>query len=57
MVNVDKNEERKTIYGYNDDFYLFHHINDVSINSNNELMPTNYVIELKKIYKKNLHKF
>lgn len=57
MANVDKNEERKTIYGYNDEFYLFHHINDVSINSNNELMPTNYVIELEKIYKKNLHKF
>jgi len=57
MANVDKDEERKTIYGYNDEFYLFHHINDVSINSNNELMPTNYVIELKKIYKKNLHKF
>ena len=45
--------ERKTIYGYNDDFYLFHHINDVSFNEDNELLPTEYVLKLDKLYKKN----
>jgi len=57
MANVDKNEERKTIYGYNDDFYLFHHINDIAFNENNELLETEYVRKLEKLYKTNLHKF
>lgn len=57
MVNVDINDERRTIYGYNDDFYLFHHINDVAFNENNELLETEHVRNLEKIYKKNLHKF
>lgn len=57
MANVDKDEERKAIYGYNDEFYLFHHINDVPFGNNNELLPTKHVMELDKIYKKNLHKF
>lgn len=57
MVNVDINDERKTIYGYNDDFYLFHHINDIAFNGNNELLETEHVRKLEKLYKTNLHKF
>ena len=57
MINVDINDERKTIYGYDDEFYLFHHINDVAFNENNELLPTEHVKKLEKISKTNLHKF
>ena len=50
----DINEERMQVLGANDDFYLFHHINDVAFNENNELLPTEHVLKLEKITKKHL---
>lgn len=55
-INVDINDERKTIYGYNDDFYLFHHINDVKFDKEGHLLPTDYVSMLDDIYTKKLEK-
>jgi len=57
MINVDINDERKTIYGYDDEFYLFNHINDISFNENDELLETEHVRYLKKINAMNLHKY
>lgn len=54
MINVDINDERRTIYHAYDDFYLFHHVNDVAFDEQGNLLPTEYVSNLDKIYKKNL---
>ena len=42
--------ERKSIRGSDDEFYLFHHINDVPFNENGEWMETEEVIRLKRLY-------
>lgn len=49
--------ERKNINGWNDDFYLFHHINEVPFNENGMLLETEEVRKLKRINKREkLHK-
>lgn len=56
-INVDINDERKTIYNERDDFYLFHHINDVAFDDNGNLLPTEHVLKLNKLYQKNINQF
>ena len=53
----DINEERMQVFGAMDDFYLFHHINDVAFNENDELLPTEYVSELERITARHLPSF
>lgn len=43
----DINEERYQVYGANDDFYLFHHVNDVLFDENDNLQPTELSKKLK----------
>jgi len=45
-------EERKQVYLSNDDFYLFHHVNDVDFDENDNLLPTEYVRKLSLIHDK-----
>lgn len=46
--------ERNSIRGAKDDFYLFHHINDVPFNENGELLETNEKRRLDHILVSNL---
>ncbi len=50
-VSID--DERQMIYGVSDDFYLFHHANDIPFDEHG-LLPTQEVIKLNAIYSKNL---
>lgn len=50
----DIDEERLQVRGAKEEFYLFHHINDVAFNENNELLPTEYVLKLNRINEKHL---
>ena len=56
IPNNDILEERKQVYLSDDDFYLFHHVNDVEFNENDELLPTAHVRKLEKINKTKLYK-
>ena len=47
-INVSIDNERKTIKGANEDFYVFHHINDVTF-ENQTLLPTKESIRLNEI--------
>jgi len=49
-------EERKQVYLANDDFYLFHHVNDVDFDLNDNLLPTEHVRKLSLIHNKHLNK-
>ena len=49
MGQIDINREREGIQGSNEEFYKFHHINDVPFNENGELLETEEVRRLKKI--------
>lgn len=49
-------EERKQVYKSDDDFYLFHYVNDVEFDDNNEFIPTEYVRKLNKIHDKHFNK-
>lgn len=46
--------ERRSLRGSGDDFYLFHHINDVPFNENGELLETEETIRLARICDKHL---
>lgn len=48
-VKVNINDERETIYGVDDDFYLFHHINDVAFDREGNLLATPLVQKLEEI--------
>ena len=52
-INVSIDNERKTIKGANEDFYLFHHINDIPF-ENQILLPTKESIRLNEIADKQL---
>ena len=54
---TDINIERKGLKDSDDDFYLFHHINDVPFNEKGELLETEEKIRLKKLFWKNYYKF
>jgi len=49
---IDVNAERKYLFRSNDDFYKFHHINDVPFNEEGELLDTKEVLKLKILNKK-----
>ena len=49
-------EERKQIFSYDDDFYLFHHVNDVDFDENDNLLPTEFVRRLTKIHEEHLYR-
>ena len=51
-VNID--DERKTIYKNNDEFYLFHHINDVDFDEFGNLLETKLVRQLNEICSQHL---
>lgn len=46
--------ENKSIYGSKDDFYLFHHINDVPFNEKGELLETEEVRRLNELFEKHI---
>lgn len=51
LGKLDINFERRQVFGGNDDFYKFHHINDVPFNENGVLLETEEVRRLKMINK------
>jgi len=53
MGNIDINIERKNLFNYNDDFYRFHHINDVPCDENGILLDTDEVQKIKILNSKN----
>lgn len=55
-AGIDINVERNGLFGANDDFYLFHHINDIAFNESGELLPTELVRKLEKISKNHFRK-
>ena len=50
---LDWNKEVRNIYGAQDDFYLFHHVNDVPFNEKGELLETEEVKRLRLINSRN----
>ena len=52
LGKLDIEKERKYIFRDNPDFYLFHHINEVSFDEDNNFLDTEEVIKLKEINKK-----
>ena len=50
-------EERKQVLFASDDFYLFHHVNDVDFDENGNLLQTEYVRKLNKIGDMHLKRF
>lgn len=49
---IDVNNERKYLFRSNEEFYKFHHINDIPFNEKGELLDTKEVIKLKTLNKK-----
>lgn len=49
LGKIDTTRERNGIYGVNDEFYLFHHINNVPWNAQGELLETDEIERLKQI--------
>ena len=49
---IDVNRERKYLYNSNDEFYKFHHINDVPFDEFGNMLDTKEVIKLKTLNKK-----
>lgn len=56
-INVSIDDERKTIYGVQDDFYLFNHVNDISFDEQGNLLETPFVQNLNEIYQHHLGNF
>ena len=52
MGNIDPARENQHIYNSNDEFYLFHHINDIPFDENDELLPTPEIQRLNRIMKR-----
>ena len=52
MGGIDLNFERAHLWDADNEFYLFHHINDISFNDKGELLETEEVERLKQIMKK-----
>ena len=51
LGNKDLNLERRRIRGAGDDYYLFHHINDIPFNEKGILLETDEINKLNKINK------
>ena len=52
LGKIDINNERKHLFNANDEFYKFHHINDVPFDKEGNLLDTKEVIKLKTLNKK-----
>jgi len=50
---LDIEVEKKGIFGANTDFYLFHHINAIDYDEQNNLLPTQHVRKLIKLFDEN----
>lgn len=46
--------ERRSIRGASDDYYLFHHINDIPFNEKGELMETAEMIRLNRLFEQHI---
>lgn len=49
---IDVNNERKYLFKSNDEFYKFHHINDIPFDESGKLLDTKEIIKLKTLNKK-----
>lgn len=52
-AGIDIEVEEQGIYGANDDFYLFHHINAIDYDEDYKLLPTPHVRKLIKLFDEN----
>jgi len=52
-AGIDIEVEKKGIFGANTDFYLFHHINAIDYDEQNNLLPTQHVRKLIKLFDEN----
>lgn len=52
LGKLDLTKERDNIYTANNDFFAFHHINDIPYDDNGNLLETKEVVKLRKINKK-----
>ena len=55
VIEVAIDSERKEIYGYNKECYVFNHINDILYNEAGELLPTLEVQKLERIKEKHIY--
>ena len=55
VIKVAIDSERKEIYGYNKECYVFNHINDILYNESGELLPTLEVQKLERIKEKHIY--
>ena len=53
LGKLDIDKERANIYGASDEFYKFHHINDVAYNDKGQLLETEETQKIKKLCPKN----
>ena len=53
-AGIDINVERDNLFGAHDDFYLFHHINAIDFDKDDNLLPTEHVRKLNKILRRNI---
>ena len=54
MGGISLKRERKNLFGANDDFYLFHHINDVPYDKQGNLLETKETRKIKELARKHL---
>ena len=52
-AGIDIEIEKKGIFGADDDFYLFHHLNAVDYDEKNNLLPTQHVRRLIRLFDEN----
>lgn len=53
QAKIDINVEKEGIFGAKEDFYLFHHLNAVDFDDNNNLLETEHVRKLIKLFDEN----
>ncbi len=53
LGKLDWEKERRNIYGADDAFYLFNHINDIPFDDNGNLLDTEESIRLERLFEKN----
>lgn len=57
LGKLDWEKERRNIYGADDAFYLFNHINDIPFDDNGNLLDTEESIRLERLINKNRYKW
>lgn len=56
LGKLDWAKEIRNIYGANDDFYLFHHVNDIPFNENGDFLETQETSRLDELFNNNKYK-